>query len=175
MNLLKLVSGILQEQGIEFVVIGASALAIHGVSRSTIDIDLMTIDPLALKSTLWTGLDAHGITTEIRHGDGDDPLRGVVRFECPNQRPIDLIVGHGGWQARIFERPEMAVIEGFELPIVGKVDLILLKLFAGGPQDQWDISRLLSTDGSDSLRRTIEQKLLDLPPALRSVWSRVVD
>jgi predicted nucleotidyltransferase len=140
MILLSRVAELLGEEEIDFVVIGASAMAVYGVSRSTYDVDLMTIDAQALQAATWAVLESEGIEVDLRYGDVQDPLRGVVRFEAREQRPVDLIVGHGGWQAGIFDRAGWAVFEGVELPVVGLVDLILLKIYAGGPQDLWDIS-----------------------------------
>jgi len=171
--LLHRVVAILSDEQIAYVVIGASAMAAHGVSRSTIDIDLMTLDPRVLKTTMWSALISQAFDVEIRHGDTDDPLRGVVRFESPGQRPIDLIVGHGGWQTLIIERPESAIFEGLELPVAGKADLILLKLYAGGPQDLWDIRQLLDSEGSETLRLEVERALQEAPPSLRTIWSKV--
>ncbi len=173
--LLPRVVEILSNEHIAYVVIGASAMATHGVSRSTIDIDLMTLDYRVLKTALWSSLISDGFDVEVRQGDADDPLRGVVRFESPGQRPVDLIVGHGGWQATIFEHPESAVFEGLELPVVGKVDLILLKLYAGGPQDLWDIRQLLDCENSETLRLEIESALREAPPSLQTAWSKVAD
>ncbi len=172
--LLARVVAILSDENITFVVIGASAMAAHGVSRSTIDIDLMTLDSRALKTATWSGLISQGFNIDIRHGDAEDPLRGVVRFESPGQRPVDLIVGHGGWQTLIIERPESASFEGLELPVVGKVDLILLKLYAGGPQDLWDIRQLLDSEGSETLRLEVERALQEVPHSLQTTWTKVV-
>ncbi len=171
--LLRQVVAILSDEQIAFVVIGASAMAAHGVSRSTIDIDLMTLDPRALKTATWSTLETEDIDIDIRHGDAEDPLLGVVRFESPGQRPVDLIVGYGGWQALIIDRPESATFEGLELPVVGKVDLILLKLYAGGPQDLWDIRQLLDSEGSETLQLEVERALQEVPKSLRTLWTKV--
>jgi hypothetical protein len=45
-----------------------------------------------------------GIEVEIRRGDADDPLAGVVRLASPGNRPADLVVGRSAWQARTLER-----------------------------------------------------------------------
>ena len=175
MKLLARVAEVLSDAKIDVVVIGASAMAVYGVSRSTVDVDLMTIDTKALRSSVWTGLESEGVDIDLRFGDIQDPLRGVVRFEVEGQRPVDLIVGHGGWQADILNQAEPAIFEGVELPVVGKVDLILLKLFAGGPQDLWDIRQLLDFDQSNDLQHLVNAALEELPAAFRRVWSKVVE
>ncbi len=174
-NLLERVADVLSEARIDIVVIGASAMAVHGVSRSTFDVDLMTIDATALRTSIWTVLENEGVDVDVRFGDIQDPLRGVVRFESPGQRPVDLIVGHGGWQAGIFDHAGQAVFEGVELPVVGQVDLVLLKLFAGGPQDLWDIRQLLDCDQSNELQRLVNAAVDKLPIAFQKTWSKVVD
>jgi hypothetical protein len=64
-------------------------------------------------------------------------------------------------------------IEGVRVPIASRLDLILLKLFAGGPQDLWDIEQLLA--GTDRTRITaeVDAALAGVPPSLREVWARV--
>jgi predicted nucleotidyltransferase len=52
-SLLARVSGALQAAGIPYALIGASALTIHGVNRSTIDVDLFVLDPACLDRHLW--------------------------------------------------------------------------------------------------------------------------
>lgn len=173
--LLARVAELLFEEKIEFVVIGASAMAVYGVSRSTHDVDLMTIDARALKAATWTVLESEGIEIDLKYGDIQDPLRGVVRFEAQNQRPVDLIVGHGGWQAGIFDHVGRAVFEGVELPVVGQVNLILLKIYAGGPQDLWDIRQLLDCDQSSELQLLVSAAVDKLPADLRRTWSKVVE
>lgn len=175
MILLSRVAELLGEEEIDFVVIGASAMAVYGVSRSTYDVDLMTIDAQALQAATWAVLESEGIEVDLRYGDVQDPLRGVVRFEAREQRPVDLIVGHGGWQAGIFDRAGWAVFEGVELPVVGLVDLILLKIYAGGPQDLWDIRQLLDCDQSNELQNLVSAALEKLPADLRRTWSKVVE
>ena len=175
MMLLSRVADLLFEAKIDFVVIGATAMAVYGVSRSTYDVDLMTIDTQALNAATWAVLESEGIEVDLRYGDVQDPLRGVVRFEAREQRPVDLIVGHGGWQTRIFDHAGRAVFEGVELPVVGQVDLILLKIYAGGPQDLWDIRQLLDGDQSNELQRLVSAALENHPADLRKTWSKVVD
>jgi hypothetical protein len=175
MMLLSRVAELLFETKIDFVVIGASAMAVYGVSRSTYDFDLMTIDPQALHAATWAVLENEGIEVDLRYGDVQDPLRGVVRLEAREQRPVDLIVGHGGWQTRIFEHAGRAVFEGVELPVVGQVDLILLKIYAGGPQDLWDVRQLLDRDQSQELQNLVSAALEALPTDLQTTWSKVVE
>lgn len=175
MQLLARVAEVLNKAEIDFAVIGASAMAVYGVSRSTLDVVLLSIDQRALKQETWTSLIEEKLGVNVRYGDVQDPLRGVVQIESAAQRPIDLIVGHGGWQEGIFVRAVLGTVGGIELPVADKADLILLKLFAGGPQDLWDIHQLLGTDDVEGLRDRVGAALKVLPEGMRSNWLKIVD
>ena len=53
-SLLRRVHERLEESGIAHALIGAAALAIHGISRSTFDQDLLVTDRRALEATTTT-------------------------------------------------------------------------------------------------------------------------
>lgn len=51
-------------------------------------------------------------------------------------------------------------------------DLVLLKLYAGGPQDAWDIDQLLDVD--TTFAREVEARIPALPEGCAALWRRVV-
>ena len=114
------------------------ALAIHGISRSTLDLDLLVTDQRVLDRTFWNALPS-SIARDIRRGDSTDPLAGVIRLSTTGQRDIDVVIGRGAWQRQALARVEPTRHKGRELPVASPADLILLKLYAGGSQDRWDI------------------------------------
>jgi hypothetical protein len=170
MTLLDRVAGVLESHGIPHALVGAAALAAAGVSRSTFDIDLLVMDATVLRPNAWEPVRAAGASVDIREGDMDDPLRGVVRIELGAERPIDVIVGRHAWQARALER---AISAGPGPRVVAPRDLVLLKLYAGGTQDLWDIRELLRHDSNFTLAGEVESDLRDMPEALRDTWTRV--
>jgi hypothetical protein len=94
---------LLEERGARPALIGAMALAVHGIGRSTQDVDVLVLDRSVLGADVWKGLSASGAAVEIRRGDGDDPLAGVVRLSRPGEAAVDVIVGKEGWhgEARV--------------------------------------------------------------------------
>jgi hypothetical protein len=56
---------------------------------------------------------------------------------------------------------------------VTTADLVLLKLFAGGSQDRWDIEQLLALDTGTATREDVERRLSALPARCCEVWARV--
>lgn len=69
--------GLLRERGTPFALIGAAGMAAHGVSRSTLDLDLLVIDRECLRPAYWEPVRAAGVEVSLRPGDDDDPLAGV--------------------------------------------------------------------------------------------------
>lgn len=78
-------------------------MAAHGVSRSTFDTNLFTVDPTVLVEGMWQALVQHGFAIDIRRGDDDDPLLGVVRC-IHEEHAIDLVVGRAAWQREVIAR-----------------------------------------------------------------------
>ena len=76
MTLLARVSALLASQGMPFALIGAAAMAAHGVGRSTLDRDLLVHDPRVLSEAFWA--DLSDADADVRRGDDNDPLVGVV-------------------------------------------------------------------------------------------------
>lgn len=171
LSLLGRVAAVLRQARIPHALIGASALAAHGVPRSTADQDLLVLDPRCLDATLWADLRAAEVQIEIRRGDAEDPLAGVVRFEAAGELPVDLVVGKSGWQIPVLEAAEP---RGGEIPVVKASHLILLKLYAGGPQDAWDIQQLLATGERPRLIAEVERELGRLPAEPRALWQRIL-
>ena len=175
MSLLERVAGVLDEAGARYAVIGAAAMAVHGVGRSTRDIDLLTLSTEWIDATRWAPLSDAGVNVSVARGDADDPLAGVIRFDQAGERPVDLVVGRHRWQQRLLERAEPAVAAGRSLPTARARDLVLLKLFAGGSQDAWDIEQLLAGPDRDALVGDVTTDLGDLPAACRKLWRRILN
>ncbi len=55
-------------------------------------------------------------------------------------------------------------------PVVRPRDLVLLKLYAGGAQDLWDVRELLQLPGRDRLVAEVEADLDEQSDAMRSLW-----
>ncbi len=174
MSLLDRVAAILDGAGARYAMIGASAMAAHGVARSTHDIDLLTLANRCLDPVLWTPLAEAGVTVSVNRGDGADPLAGVIRFQEAGKRPVDLVVGRHRWQVRMLERAEPAVVHGSRVPAVQARDLIALKLFAGGAQDAWDVVQLLAGSNRETLIGEVSADVDDLPAHCRSLWERIL-
>ena len=167
MTLLVRVSALLDAAGVSHALIGAAALAARGVARSTYDIDVLTTDGRVLAVSLWEPLRAAGADVDIRRGDFDDPLGGVIRLTAAGERPVDVVLGKGRWQARAVERADRTA-DG--PPVVAARDLVLLKLYAGGTQDLWDVRALLELPERAALIAQVDEDLAGLPADMRARW-----
>jgi len=170
MSLLDEVSSTLMAAGVRHALIGALALSAYGVNRATVDLDLFVADSACLRPDLWADLRSRGIAVEVRKGDLTDPLAGVVRLKAPGETPVDVVVGKFVWQARLLERAEPI---GGTL-VVRAADLVLLKLYAGGLQDAWDVQQLLARPFREDLVREVETRLSELPAGCQDLWTKIL-
>jgi len=170
MSLLEEISSTLEAAGIRHALIGALALAAYGVNRASVDLDLFAADASCLRPDLWADLQSRGVAVQVRKGDLTDPLAGVVRFQAPGEAPIDVVVGKWTWQTRILERAEP--IGG--ILVVRAADLVLLKLYAGGLQDAWDVQQLLARPFRDDLVLEVESRISDLPARCQDLWKKIL-
>ncbi|MEO8600984.1 MAG: hypothetical protein ABI629_00260 [bacterium] len=161
---------LLERDGVTAAIIGGVALGAHGIARATLDTDILVADRRVLATTYWPR--RRGIPSpDIRRGDADDPLAGVVSFASEDER-IDLIVGRGAWMRVMLERRLWVGTGSPKLPIVDRADLILLKLYAGSPQDLLDVRLLLQTDPA-TLRNEVNARLRDVPATAVRAWQRL--
>jgi hypothetical protein len=170
-SLLRHVHERLAEAGITHALIGAAALAIHGISRSTFDQDLLATDRRALDPATWVSL-ADVADVDVRRGDDDDPLAGVVRVTSPGERDVDVIVGRHEWQRGIIDEAVLRDTPAGSIPVASIEGLVLLKLYAGGPQDLWDIEQLRAIGGA-ALDSGVDRRIEALPDHAREAWTRV--
>ncbi|HEY5611670.1 MAG TPA: hypothetical protein VIL97_10705 [Thermoanaerobaculia bacterium] len=156
------------------VVIGAYALAARGYVRQTADLDLMTTDRNALAAATWNELRDGGFRVDVRIGDFDDPLAGVVRLQSP-EVSIDVVVAKSKWQKAVIDRAESIAMGESTLRVPKTSDLILLKLFAGGYGDLRDIANLLAIGPRDELLAEVSAALAELPEEMRLRWERLLE
>jgi hypothetical protein len=136
----------LSDAGAEFLLVGAHALAAHGVPRATGDLDLWVRPSAENAVRVLAALRAFGaplfdLTAEDLQEPGTVFQLGVV----PSR--IDLLTGITGvefataWANRI----ELNV-EGLTVPCIGRADLVANKRATGRAKDLADVE-LLERDG----------------------------
>jgi hypothetical protein len=60
--------------------------------------------------------------------------------------------------------------------VAGPAGLVLLKLYAGGPKDAWDIQALLeSHDLSGDIKSEVSRAVSQLPVESRQLWARLLE
>jgi hypothetical protein len=99
------------EEHVEFIVVGAYALAVHGLPRATGDIDLWVRPSSDNSKKIWKALKKFGA-----------PMKGLSEKDFED---IDLITSisevdfDSAWESR-----QQVEMEGIEIPVLGKDELI---------------------------------------------------
>lgn len=170
MNATAAVLDYLERRGVGAALIGGVALGFHGVARATLDSDVLVADRATLTADFWRDLSALP-PPQIRLGDADDPLLGVIRFESADG-PVDVVAIAGNWVREVVDRRIHTSVRGQRLAVVDRADLIVLKLYAGGPQDLLDVQLLLQSDDRD-LPAEVEARIAGGPASARSAWAEL--
>ena len=160
----------LQSIGAPHALIGGHAMAARGYPRFTIDVDLLTSDNRVLAADTWAGLERDGAEIDIRRGDDEDPLGGVVHLLLADGTDVDLVLAKWKWEADLIDRAEPMSIGGVSIRVPRTGDLILLKLAAGGFIDLQDAKALLSLGDVDTVIRDVEAHIAEVRPDVRALW-----
>lgn len=168
------VRDVLERAGIRYALIGAAAVALRGYPRFTQDTDFLTTDHRVFEPFLWEEVIRRGTCVDIRKGDFDDPLGGVIRIGTPPGQ-VDVVIGKWAWEREIIERAEPLDAFGGPTPVATSSDLILLKLAAGGYKDLVDAASLLALGPRDEIIASVGVSIVSLPLEARKEWSKLID
>jgi hypothetical protein len=134
----------LSTNGVRFLVVGAHALAAHGVPRVTGDLDLWVESSPENAGRVWRGLATFGAplaTLDLTESEFSTPDR-VVQLGLPPFR-IDLMTSISGvgfdeaWEGRL-----AGVLFGVPVAFLGRDAFVRNKRASGRPKDLADIRAL---------------------------------
>lgn len=149
---------VLTARKIPYAVIGAMAASVHGIVRASMDADAVLSLTIQETPTLEREFRAAGFPTELRRGDPDDPIPGVLSLTDAYNNRVDLLVGIRGLDPAAFSRTVELLFHGTALRVVGLEDFIAMKSLAGGPQDLTDALAAITAAG-DRLNQLLAKEL----------------
>ena len=132
----------LSEAAAEYLVVGAYALAAHGLPRATGDLDLWIRPTKENAHRVWDALVSFGAPTSKLTVD-DFATPDVVYQIGVAPRRIDILTSVSGvafdlaWQQRI-----SVELDGLTVPVIGRDDLLANKRASGRPKDLVDADTL---------------------------------
>jgi hypothetical protein len=132
----------LNEAGADYIVVGAYALAAHGVPRATGDIDIWVRADASNASRVHAALSQFGAPLDqLSLGDLSSP--DVVFQVGVAPRRIDILTSIDGVEfAEAWPRRFAIDVDGLSIPILGREDFIANKRASGRPKDLADIASL---------------------------------
>lgn len=128
--------------GVEYLLVGGQAVALHGYPRFTKDADLWVRDtPQNLQATR-SALQRFGAPSSLLDELYAAAALDVLWMGSPPAR-IDLMKGvPGGDFERAWESKETHHIAGVMVHVIGRGELIHIKRASGRPQDLLDVEKL---------------------------------
>lgn len=135
-------AGLLNAAGVEYLLVGGYAVAIHGYPRFTGDMDLWVRPTTENARRLMAVLDQFGFGgLGVSEADFTTPGRIVQMGEPPFR--IDLLTQIDGVEFEACAaRAVMLEVAGLSLPVIGLEDLRRNKLASGRPKDLEDLRQL---------------------------------
>lgn len=133
---------IFNEEDVDYLVVGAYALAAHGLPRATGDIDLWVRRDIQNARRVWHALAKFGAPlSELKETDLASP--GVVFQIGVAPSRIDILTSIDGVEFADAWKDRLEVqVEGLCVHIIGRTHLIANKKAVGRPQDLADVARL---------------------------------
>jgi hypothetical protein len=134
----------LNERGIDYAVCGGWAMAIHGYTRATIDIDILILSEDL--DRIWRliqefGYDIEGLPLSFDNGVVEIRRLSKIDKESKKLFTVDFLLVTDGLRQVWKERCEIQMRD-LKISTVSKDGLIFLKTMAGRKQDLADIERL---------------------------------
>lgn len=132
------------EAGARFLIVGAHALAAHGIPRATVDLDIWIERSPENAGRVWRALAAFGAPVDALRVSEDDLTKAdmVAQFGLPPNR-IDVLTGITGiefdeaWPGRL-----VSDFGGLRAPFLGRDALIRNKKASGRTKDLADIEAI---------------------------------
>jgi len=132
----------LNSNGVEYVVVGAVALAHHGLPRYTGDLDILVRNSVENSKRLESALAEFGLAAlGIKAADFVDSYHVVQLGVAPNR--IDLLTSLTGvtfdeaWDSRV-----QSLVGGTRVNFIGRETLVRNKRLTGRAQDKADLEAL---------------------------------
>lgn len=133
----------LNSRGVEYLVIGGVAAIAYGVPRITLDLDILIRPTMENAEKMLAAFEAAGLGTAALTNAGEVLAHEVtvfsdrIRVDVQTRTPgIDFTAAHSMRNA--------VCVEGVEIPLVRREDLIASKRAAGRPRDLEDVRILES-------------------------------
>jgi hypothetical protein len=130
---------------VDYALVGGLAVAVWGAPRATKDIDLLVLskDVEQAKETLRrAGYVLEALPMTFHDGMTIHRLNKVAN---DGLMTVDLLLVDANLE-RVWNSRAPRPIEGGEITVVSREELIAMKLAAGRPQDEADVVRLLEQD-----------------------------
>lgn len=130
------------EEKVEFMLVGAYAVAAHGLPRATGDIDLWIESSPENADRVWSALKKFGAPlSNLSKQDFITPGNVVQLGVSPGR--IDILTQITSVDYQDADREKLLLeIEGLKVPVIGLSHLIRNKTAVGRPQDKADVARL---------------------------------
>jgi len=140
----KAITAALNDAAIDYAVCGGWAMAIHGLMRATIDIDLMILAEdieNAFFVARANGYDVEGLPLSFDQGAFE--LRRISKIDKESRELItlDFILATDAYRD-VWETREVVETEFGNMKVVSRDGLIKMKLLAGRDRDLLDIKEL---------------------------------
>jgi len=140
--------GCLIARGVEFIVVGAYALAYHGAPRFTGDLDILVRPSLDNAQRLLDALDAFGFPTSTLTPAAVADRRALLEMGLPPlQIHVMSTISGVEWEEAWADRVS-AILGSHTVVLLGRTTFIQNKRAAGRPKDLADIDAL--DGGADS-------------------------
>lgn len=136
----------LSDEGVEFLVVGAYALAAHGLPRATGDLDVWVRPAVANAEHVLQALIRFGAPTDAIAVE-DFRVGGIVFQIGVAPSRIDLLTAIDGVDFEDAWRERVEVdVEGVRVPVISREHLLRNKQATGRPRDRADADWLESTE-----------------------------
>jgi hypothetical protein len=139
---------LLLENKVDFLLVGAYALAAHGFPRATADIDVFVKPSPENAGRVYKALSEFGAPLgDVSPADFESP--GTILQIGVAPRRIDLITEISGlsFDEANVDR-DVVEIEGLSVPVISKAKLIINKLSTGREKDRLDAEELKNSQQS---------------------------
>lgn len=132
----------LSAAGVEYLIVGAHAVALHGHLRATKDLDIWIRPTRENAAKVWSALASFGaplreVTQEDLATPGTIYQLGIEPNRIDFINDIPAVDFQAAWANRI-----SATIDGVEYPVISRADLIRNKRATGRPHDLEDAEAL---------------------------------